>query len=148
MELSGTVVKQGYLAKQVCLSWRGRWTECPQRVGGAELLKGTHYQQNLLKQEPVAAAGSKARGMNVPVHTCVRVCPRHRGKYAQVSITMLKNVCSTAQFMHLSGRTLLTGSVFCICWPSAPERFLGSLSSSVGLCIPSRYTFRKKKKVF
>lgn len=37
-------------------------------------------KQNLVKQEPVAAAGSKSRGTNVPVQTHVHVCPRHRGK--------------------------------------------------------------------
>lgn len=29
------------------------------------------------------AAGSKSRGMNVPIHTRVRVCPRHRGMHHQ-----------------------------------------------------------------
>lgn len=42
MELSGRVVKQGYLAKQVCLPWSGEEAErqdCPQRTGRAELAR-------------------------------------------------------------------------------------------------------------
>ena len=77
MELSGTVVKQGYLAKQVWEPWsreevdspgpRGR-REPPQRVGRAETPEGISCQ-HLLSQGLAVATGSKAMGwhMSVPI---------------------------------------------------------------------------------
>ena len=73
MELSGTVVKQGYLAKQVWydLPWsreevdspqpRGR-QEPPQRVGRAETPEGASCQQHLLSQGLVVAQGNQGKG--------------------------------------------------------------------------------------
>ena len=60
MELSGTVIKQGYLAKQVWLPLSREEMDVPQTQGRQEVLRGLgrtetaggHYQQNQLKQEP------------------------------------------------------------------------------------------------
>ena len=73
MELSGTVVKQGYLAKQVWYSPPWSWEEVdspeprgrqepPQRVGRAETPEGTSCQQHLLSQGPVVATREPRQG--------------------------------------------------------------------------------------
>lgn len=87
VELSGTVVKQGYLAKQVWPSWSGEQMgssqargrqESLQRAGRAETARGTDYQQNLLKSGSSGSHREQIKG-HARVHSRIHE-PQTRGR--------------------------------------------------------------------
>lgn len=145
VELSGTVVKQGYLAKQVWLPWGGvGWGGCSVlTLGRLRLPEGTGYQQNLLKPGPSSSRREQIKGdVGVPPPPP----PRHMHTYSiprrgcsgkrctSVAITIENNACIIAQFPSLSGREFSTGWYFAFMELLLSEASRRSLPDLVRLC--------------